>query len=61
LLGRCWIPLNPLIRKFKLPSGGKIDILFRKPKWYNVVYDPTDEVCGSVMLAYSLIEQTYAD
>jgi len=34
-----------------------VNILYKKPKWYNVLYEPNDEACGRVLLSYLLIEK----
>lgn len=32
-------------------------MLYRKPKWYNIIYDVTDEAQGQILLAYALIKK----
>ena len=42
--------------------GGKnIDILYRKPKFYNIIYEPTNEKSGEILLAYTLLEKDLVD
>lgn len=43
LIGRIWITLDPEAIKFDLNSE-LIDMYYRKPKWYNIKYDATDEI-----------------
>jgi len=43
LIGRVWITLEPQPLKFQSEKE-IVDMFYRKPKWYNIVYDATDEV-----------------
>jgi len=61
-LGRIWVTMDPKKRQFR-PNvekfreyKDKVDIYYRKPKWYNMVYDPTNEVCGQLLMSYALIK-----
>ena len=39
--------MNPDLISFKTNEmEGAVDVLYRKPKWYNIVYDATDETQG---------------
>lgn len=43
LLGRIWITLEPDLVLFQHdPNYDPVEVLFRKPKWYNVIYDAND-------------------
>jgi hypothetical protein len=35
----------------------QVEILYKKPKWYNIIYDPTYEKSGEVLLSYALIDK----
>ena len=35
--------------------------MYKKPKWYNIIYDPTNEKSGEILLAYTLLEKEIAD
>ena len=60
-MGRAWIKFSPRKRKFRLANSEIVDIYFQPPKWFNVRYDATEEVCGKVMLAYTLIRNDLKD
>jgi hypothetical protein len=51
--------LAPQRKMFRIENGYPVEILYRKPKWYNIIYDATDERCGQIMVAYSLIERQH--
>jgi hypothetical protein len=47
LLGRVWINLEPRLKKFVVSeTSEKVEFFFRKPKWYNIIYDATGQKCG---------------
>jgi Ca2+-dependent lipid-binding protein len=47
LIGRVWITLEPNLIAFQsAPDQPTVDVFYRKPKWYNIIYDATDEVQG---------------
>lgn len=62
LLGRVWITLSKEYKKkFNLPiTKEQVEIFYRKPKWYNVIYDPTNEKSGEVLLSYALLDKSIA-
>ena len=35
----------------------EVDVVYQKPRWYNIVYDATAKVSGKVMLGYALIKK----
>lgn len=39
LIGRVWVTFQSKVRT---------------PKWYNILYEPTDQIQGKVLLAYTL-------
>lgn len=47
LIGRIWITLEPNSILFQSSVDTKpVEMYYRKPKWYNIMYDATDEVQG---------------
>lgn len=47
LIGRVWITLEPTLIAFQKDLlSPVVDVMYRKPKWYNIIYDATDEVQG---------------
>ena len=45
LIGRVWITLEPTLISFQAnPESPLVDVMYRRPKWYNIIYDATDEV-----------------
>jgi Ca2+-dependent lipid-binding protein len=50
LLGRCWI-------QFDLKAMGSTNVQYfhRKPKWFNLFYDATEQVQGKILISYALI------
>jgi len=37
-----------------------LDLLFQRPKWWNVKYDATGETTGKVLMGYALIRKEEA-
>jgi hypothetical protein len=37
-----------------------VDVYYRKPKWYNIIYDVTEEHQGQLLLSYALIKKEEA-
>lgn len=38
-----------------------MDVYYKKPKWYNIIYDATDEVQGQLLLSYVLVRKEQAE
>lgn len=62
LIGRVWITLEPDIVLFEYdPNQDPVEVLFRKPKWYNIIYDANDTQAGKLLLSYTLIKKEEAN
>ena len=62
LLGRAWTIMQPEKVYYKTQADDDereqlIELLFQKPKWWNVKYDATGETMGRILMGYALIRQ----
>lgn len=62
LLGRAWTIMQPekILYKIKVDgeeTGELMEIMFKRPKWWNVKYDATGETAGKVLMGYALIKK----
>ena len=60
LIGRTWIQLQPQLTLFQTTDSKQFPILNKKPKWHNIIYDPTDQYQGKILIGYTLIRKEHA-
>jgi hypothetical protein len=55
LIGRSWLEIEPTYSDYTVSPSEKVRIIYHKPRWYDIMYDATDEHCGKILAGYALI------